>query len=80
MTVYLLNNLGVTILDRKAYQEATPLLARSVALIDDGAEIAPEDVPQLMRNYAACLEKTGRKTEARPAAGPRHRSRAAVPG
>ena len=65
LTAYLLSNLGVAILDRKAYQEAAPLLARSMALIDQGAEVAPEDVPQLMRNYATCLQKTGRKTEAR---------------
>jgi tetratricopeptide (TPR) repeat protein len=65
LTAYLLSNLGVAILDRKAYQEAAPLLARSMALIDGGAEVAPEDVPQLMRNFATCLEKTGRKTDAR---------------
>jgi tetratricopeptide (TPR) repeat protein len=62
---YLSTNLAIVLLARKAYPEAMPLFARSMALFEAGAEVSPEDVPQMLRNYAACLQKTGRKDEAR---------------
>jgi len=65
IAAYLLNNLGLALFDRKAYREAAPFFARSIALIDQGAAVVPTDVPQLLRNYAACLQKTGHKSEGR---------------
>ena len=63
--VYLSSNLGMLVLERKAYQEAKSLFARSMSLIEAGAEVPPEDLPQLLRNYAVCLQKMGQKGEAR---------------
>jgi tetratricopeptide (TPR) repeat protein len=62
---YLLSNLGLTLCERKACQEAAPLFARSIELVDRGARVAPRDIPQLLRNYADCLRKTGQKQDAR---------------
>ena len=74
---YLLSNLGLVLLERKQYAEARAAFAQSVELVSAGVDIAPEDIPQLLRNYAACLEKTGTKKRSARAdgAGLRARSR-----
>jgi tetratricopeptide (TPR) repeat protein len=62
---YLLNNLAMVHMERKAYRDAMILLDKAAALIQAGAAVPPADAAPLLRNYAVCLRKTGRKDTAK---------------
>jgi len=65
LSVHLLNNLALECMYRKQYDEASALLFRAVARVEQASAVAPADQVELFRHYARCLEKQGRKKEAR---------------
>ena len=62
---HLWNHLGKICFKRKQYAEAEMWFARAVDLVDTGAPLSPALTAQILKGYAACLRRTGKKEHAK---------------
>jgi tetratricopeptide (TPR) repeat protein len=63
--ISLLNNLATICSSQKKHPDARVLLARAVDLLEHCATMEPRATAQVLKNYAACLRKTGHASEAK---------------
>jgi tetratricopeptide (TPR) repeat protein len=79
VAAYLLNSLGSTAFRRGDYSGAAAWFGKSAALIDGGAPVGPTFHASVLRSYALCLRKLGKKSEAHELEHKSSALRASVP-